>query len=418
MNSTMCTALLTLLSMTLFAGNSVLCRLALLEYKMEPVTYTAVRLISGALMLWLIMAVRHKNVFKSGTWPGALSLFTYMACFSWAYVELPTAVGTLIIAVAVQTTMIGFGFFSGERPSRQQGIGIGIALVGLVFLLLPGLTAPPFFSSLSIFISGAAWGVYCLCGKGVSDPAASTAGNFMKAVPFTLLMMLCLPSQVSFDNPGMWYALAAGALASASGYVIWYMVVVRFTVTVAAVVQLSVPVITAIGGVLFIDEAYALVNQDNGNDFGREAIEVLLKNMEDHRKDLVVIVAGYSQLMEKFIHSNPGLESRFNKYFYFEDYDGAQLFTILQSMCVKNGYVLTPEGEALAWRELMALYEDRDENFGNARDVRNLFEQAVARQSDRVARLEAPTREQLMELRPEDLAEPGDASSPQGAMEV
>ena len=173
----------------------------------------------------------------------------------------------------------------------------------------------------------------------------------------------------------------------------------------------------AIGGVLFIDEAYALVNQDNGNDFGREAIEVLLKNMEDHRKDLVVIVAGYSQLMEKFIHSNPGLESRFNKYFYFEDYDGAQLFTILQSMCVKNGYVLTPEGEALAWRELMALYEDRDENFGNARDVRNLFEQAVARQSDRVARLEAPTREQLMELRPEDLAEPGDASSPQGAME-
>lgn len=174
----------------------------------------------------------------------------------------------------------------------------------------------------------------------------------------------------------------------------------------------------AIGGVLFIDEAYALVNQDNGNDFGREVIEVLLKNMEDHRKDLVVIVAGYSQLMEKFIHSNPGLESRFNKYFYFEDYDGAQLFTILQSMCVKNGYVLTPEGEALARRELMALYEDRDENFGNARDVRNLFEQAVARQSDRVARLEAPTRERLMALRPEDLAEPGDASSPQGAMEV
>ena len=110
----------------------------------------------------------------------------------------------------------------------------------------------------------------------------------------------------------------------------------------------------AIGGVLFIDEAYALVNQDNGNDFGREAVEVLLKNMEDHRKDLVVIAAGYSQLMEKFIHSNPGRESRFNKYFYFEDYDGGQLFTIFQSMCSKNGYVLTPEGESLARRELMA----------------------------------------------------------------
>ena len=90
------------------------------------------------------------------------------------------------------------------------------------------------------------------------DPAGSTAGNFMQAVPFTLLMMLCLPSQVSFDNPGMWYALAAGALASASGYVIWYMVVVRFTVTVAAVVQLSVPVITAIGGVLFVNEPITL----------------------------------------------------------------------------------------------------------------------------------------------------------------
>ena len=173
----------------------------------------------------------------------------------------------------------------------------------------------------------------------------------------------------------------------------------------------------AIGGVLFIDEAYALVNQDNGNDFGREVIEVLLKNMEDHRKDLVVIVAGYSQLMEKFIHSNPGLESRFNKYFYFEDYDGAQLFTILQSMCVKNGYVLTPEGEALARRELMASTRTGT-RISARRDVRNLFEQAVARQSDRVARLEAPTREQLMALRPEDLAEPGDASSPQGAMEV
>ena len=105
----------------------------------------------------------------------------------------------------------------------------------------------------------------------------------------------------------------------------------------------------ALGGVLFIDEAYALVNQENGNDFGREAIEVLLKNMEDHRDDLIVIAAGYSGLMEKFIHSNPGLESRFNKYFYFEDYTGPQLMEIFQSMCQKNGYVLSPE--AAQWAE-------------------------------------------------------------------
>ena len=162
----------------------------------------------------------------------------------------------------------------------------------------------------------------------------------------------------------------------------------------------------AIGGVLFIDEAYALVNADNANDFGHEAIEVILKNMEDHRKDLIVIVAGYTDRMERFIHANPGLESRFNKYFFFEDYDGKQLMEIFRSMCKKNGYTLSEEGEQFMEKDLQELYEERDENFGNARDVRNLFEQAVARQADRVSQLEAPTKEQLMELLPEDLEEP------------
>ena len=162
----------------------------------------------------------------------------------------------------------------------------------------------------------------------------------------------------------------------------------------------------AIGGVLFIDEAYALVNQENGNDFGHESIEVLLKNMEDHRDDLIVIVAGYTNLMEKFIHSNPGLESRFNKYFFFEDYNAGQLLAIFRSMCKKNGYTLSKEAETWAEQDFKDLYDNRDENFGNARDVRNLFEKAVARHSDRVAQLEAPTKEQLMELLPQDLKEP------------
>ena len=162
----------------------------------------------------------------------------------------------------------------------------------------------------------------------------------------------------------------------------------------------------AIGGVLFIDEAYALVNAESANDFGHEAIEVLLKNMEDHRKDLIVIVAGYTGPMEAFIHSNPGLESRFNKYFFFEDYDGKQLMDIFRSMCQKNGYALSPDADGLMEQQLQALYASRDENFGNARDVRNLFEKAVARQSDRVAQLEKPTREQLMELLPDDLKTP------------
>ena len=159
----------------------------------------------------------------------------------------------------------------------------------------------------------------------------------------------------------------------------------------------------ALGGVLFLDEAYALVSPDSANDFGHEAIEVLLKNMEDHRDDLIVIVAGYTDKMETFLHSNPGLESRFNKRFFFADYTAAQLLDIFRSLCRKNGYRLSHQADGEMARQLEDLYLHRDENFGNAREVRNRFEHAVSRQSDRVAALDAPTKEQLMELLPEDL---------------
>ena len=161
----------------------------------------------------------------------------------------------------------------------------------------------------------------------------------------------------------------------------------------------------ALGGVLFIDEAYALANQDAPNDFGREAIETLLKGMEDHRDDLIVIAAGYTELMGRFLHANPGLESRFNKYFYFDDYSADQLVEIFQSMCGKNGYTLSSDGAEYAKSLFCELYEERDENFGNARDVRNLFERAVARQADRLAALENPGREELMSLTAADLRE-------------
>ncbi len=154
----------------------------------------------------------------------------------------------------------------------------------------------------------------------------------------------------------------------------------------------------AMGGVLFIDEAYALTSQKGENDFGKEAIEVLLKNMEDHREELIVIVAGYVDLMSEFICSNPGLESRFNKYFYFDDYTGEQLYRIFLSQCRKNGY--EPDEEALSYARdyFDRLYEERDANFGNARDVRNLFETLVVTQSDRVSHLENPTVEDLMRV--------------------
>ncbi len=159
---------------------------------------------------------------------------------------------------------------------------------------------------------------------------------------------------------------------------------------------------SALGGVLFIDEAYSL-SSGGENDFGREAIETVLKAMEDHRDDLVIIVAGYDEPMKKFLTSNPGLESRFNKYFYFPDYTGEQLMTIFRSMCSKNGYTLTPEAEKKAVDGFDALYKNRDVNFGNGRDVRNRFEDMVTAQSNRVAALDKPSKDDLMAILPDDI---------------
>lgn len=161
---------------------------------------------------------------------------------------------------------------------------------------------------------------------------------------------------------------------------------------------------SALGGVLFIDEAYALAPKDAaGNDFGREAIEVLLKGMEDNRKDMIVIVAGYTDLMDQFLHSNPGLESRFNKRMFFEDYNGEQLMEIFRSNCRRSSYTLSAKAEEYAAEGFLRMFEQRDENFGNARDVRNIFERAVTRQADRVAVMEAPTKDDLMAILVQDL---------------
>ena len=159
----------------------------------------------------------------------------------------------------------------------------------------------------------------------------------------------------------------------------------------------------AMGGVLFIDEAYSLTSQEGANDFGHEAVETILKAMEDHRDDLVVIVAGYEELMEKFISSNPGLESRFNRYFVFEDYNGEELYKIFELRCKKNKYTLNEEAEAFLKAHLTVLYETRDENFGNGRTVRNIFENVVSVHSDRVAQLEHPTMDDLMSVTKEDV---------------
>ena len=168
---------------------------------------------------------------------------------------------------------------------------------------------------------------------------------------------------------------------------------------------------SAMGGVLFIDEAYALANASD-NDFGQEAIDTILKAMEDHRDDLVVIVAGYTELMDNFINSNPGLQSRFNKYFYFEDYTGEQLMAIFDSMCKKNSYVLTDEARQAAVSLFNELFENRDENFGNARDVRNLFEDMVVQQADRLSQMaEVPDKDTLMTIEKSDFIPEAEAEA-------
>ena len=203
---------------------------------------------------------------RFGSWSAALALFAYMACFSWAYVNLPAAAGALIIAVAVQTSMVGAGVALGQRPSRAQALGIALAMAGLVYLLLPGLDAPPLWPSAIIFLSGVSWAVYTLLGRRNSAPVAATAGNFARCLPLALLLLVgdvVAGTGAGGGGPalplaGVLCALAAGGIASALGYVLWYSVLPRLSVPTAAVVQLSVPLITALGGALFMGEVLTL----------------------------------------------------------------------------------------------------------------------------------------------------------------
>ncbi|MDE7244094.1 MAG: AAA family ATPase [Oscillospiraceae bacterium] len=166
----------------------------------------------------------------------------------------------------------------------------------------------------------------------------------------------------------------------------------------------------ALGGILFIDEAYSLTPENADKDFGQEAVDTILKAMEDHRDDFVVIAAGYASLMPRFIDSNPGLKSRFNKYLYFEDYNGGELYEIFEGRVKRNDYRLDEPAAAAVREHLQELYEDRDQNFGNARDVRNLFERIVAHQADRVAGLEEPSDEDIITITVEDLKDLVDLS--------
>ena len=244
--------------MIAFAGNSLLCRFALKHTSIDAASFTTIRLISGAVMLWLIVRMRRGTYTGGGNWLSSLALFAYAAGFSFSYVSLPAATGALLLFGAVQATMIGYGIWAGERLLKLQLVGLVLALGGLVGLLLPGLSAPPLYGSILMLSAGVAWGIYSLRGKGAGDPTKVTAGNFLRAVPIAAILSISMLNGASVDTAGFWYAVSSGALASGIGYAIWYTVLPALKATNAATVQLSVPVIAALGGIAFLGEPITL----------------------------------------------------------------------------------------------------------------------------------------------------------------
>lgn len=245
-------------AMLAFAANPLLCRMALKETPLDPASFTLIRLASGALTLWLILRWQAKGSARAGSWAGAGSLFVYAAAFSYAYVTLDAGIGTLLLFGAVQVTMISAGLAHGERLGRRQVAGLVVALLGLVVLLAPGATAPGWQGAALMIISGLAWGIYSLLGRRSLGPVAVTAGNFIRATVLAAVLIGLMSRWVEWDPLGAAYAVASGAVASGIGYAIWYTALPSLRATHAAVVQLSVPAIAALGGILLLGESLTL----------------------------------------------------------------------------------------------------------------------------------------------------------------
>lgn len=257
-SKTFSTASLTALALIAFAANSIFCRLALAAWAIDPASYTAIRLIAGALTLWFIARWRCAPPAQErrGGWFAAAALFLYAAAFSFAYVSLSAGTGALILFASVQITMIGAGLYSGERPRPAEWIGLIVALGGLVYLVSPGITAPSPLGSALMAVAGIAWGVYSLLGRGV-EPVRATADSFLRAALLALACLAWLPA-LDISLPGLIWAVLSGSISSALGYVVWYAALRGLSATRAATVQLAVPVLAALGGVLFLSEALTL----------------------------------------------------------------------------------------------------------------------------------------------------------------
>ena len=254
------TSLLTTLTMIAFASNSVLNRLALGQDTIDATSYTTIRLVSGGVMLFVIASLyrKDKQPILRGSWISAAFLFLYAITFSFAYLSLTAGTGALILFGSVQITMIIVALSSGERPHILEWIGLFLALGGLIYLVFPGLAAPSPLGSALMAIAGIAWGFYSIRGRGSNNPLAATAGNFVYAIPMIVLIRLVSLSNIHVSTNGILLATLSGALASGVGYVIWYAALRGLTTIRAAIVQLSVPVIAAWSGVIFLAENISL----------------------------------------------------------------------------------------------------------------------------------------------------------------
>ncbi|MDZ4098106.1 MAG: DMT family transporter [Methylophilaceae bacterium] len=269
--------------MTAFAANSLLCRLALANLEIDAASFASIRILSGALALWLLVKFQGTKTEANGNWRSAFALFSYATAFSYAYINLSAGTGALLLFGAVQSTMILYGLRSGERLNLWQSAGFVLALLGLIVFMLPGISTPSLIDSILMIGAGIAWGAYSLLGKGAKKPLEMTAGNFLRAVPFAVGFSILMMSQVHLSGMGILLATLSGAIASGMGYAIWYLVVRETTTTNSAIMQLSVPVIAGIGGIAFLDEAVTLHQLISALAILMGIAVVILKPNQKHR---------------------------------------------------------------------------------------------------------------------------------------
>ncbi len=251
---------LTAFALTAFAFNSILCRMALATGEIDAASFTVIRLISGTGMLaaLLLATGKTRKLSTNGNWLSAFFLFAYAIAFSFAYLGLTTGTGALILFGGVQLTMFGVSLFRGDRPVAFEWIGLLAAFGGLIYLVLPGLAAPPLLSAALMASAGIAWGFYTLRGRRSDDPLADTAGNFLRSVPMALAAAVPFIASLQASPRGAILAILSGTIASGIGYSVWYAALKYHTPTRAAILQLSVPVIAAIGGIVLLAETASL----------------------------------------------------------------------------------------------------------------------------------------------------------------